>query len=204
VPLTATDPFVDWLRAARDGSQEDLGRVLDAFRGYLLMVAQSELGSTLRAKAGPSDLVQDSLIEAQAGFDQFRGASRDEFQAWLAQILRHNIADFARRFRETERREVTREQPLDRSPEAYRTAAPAPSPSDMAAATDVSAKLRAAMARLSDEHRQVLVWRQFEKLGWAEIGERVGKSADAARKAWFRAIERLKLELGPTDAPRSP
>jgi RNA polymerase sigma-70 factor (ECF subfamily) len=47
-----------WLPAARAGSREALGEVLEACRGYLLLLAQEELDPALQAKGGASDLVQ--------------------------------------------------------------------------------------------------------------------------------------------------
>jgi RNA polymerase sigma-70 factor (ECF subfamily) len=193
----ASNVFADWLRAARDGSPADLGRALDACRGYLLLIAEEELGSTLRPKAGASDLVQESLLDAQKGFDRFRGGTRDEFFAWVGQILRRNLADLARRFREADCRAVGREQPLtatacpDTPPNGLDD-----SPSAAVTRAEDETRLRSAIARLPDEARLVLAWRQHDRLDWAAIGGRLGKSADAARKAWFRAVERLRAEMG--------
>jgi hypothetical protein len=73
-----TDDFQKDLRAARDGSEEALGRVPDRFRPYLLRIANDDLDSALRPKVGPSDLVQQSLLEAQLDFPAFAGASAED------------------------------------------------------------------------------------------------------------------------------
>lgn len=195
------DAFRSWLHAARGGSQTDLGRALEACRGYLLMIAESELGSTLRPKAGASDLVQESLLDAQRGFGRFAGATRDDFYAWVGQILRNNLADLARRYRGAGCRAVTRERPLAAAPSADTPLVAADSPSDVLTRAEDEDRLRAAIARLPDEARLVLAWRQHDRLGWAEIGARLGKSPEAARKVWFRAVERLRAEMGDDYAP---
>ncbi len=48
----------------------------------------------MRAKGGASDLVQETFLEAQRNFAQFRGKSRGEFRLWLRQILLHNLRRF--------------------------------------------------------------------------------------------------------------
>ena len=45
------------------------------------------------------------------------------------------------------------------------------------------------------EYRQVIVGRYQEQLSFEEIGRRLHRSAEAARKLWWRAIERLRQEL---------
>jgi hypothetical protein len=62
--------------AARDGSPDDLGRLLDEFRPYLPALAAAKLDPDLRTKVGPSDLGQDSLLARQRDFDHFPGALR--------------------------------------------------------------------------------------------------------------------------------
>jgi RNA polymerase sigma-70 factor (ECF subfamily) len=191
--------FADWLAACRRGSADDLCRLIESSRAYLLAVAECELGSTLRPKAGASDLVQDSLLEAHQGFDGFRGATRDEFLAWAAAILRRNLIDLTRRYRTGAGRAVGREA---RPAEFGGLADGAAGPPDLAARVEEWDRLEVALDRLPADARAVIRWRHEDRLGWDEIGRRVGKSAEAARKVWFRAVESLRGELGGTDDDR--
>src|SRR5436190_6551829 len=102
-----------WLPGARAGSPEALGQVLEACRGYLLVVAQRELAPDLRAKGGASDLVQETFLEAQRDFPQFHGDSEAELRAWLRRLLLNNLANFTRGYRGTGKRQVGREVALD-------------------------------------------------------------------------------------------
>lgn len=194
--IATNDPFDAWLSAAKTGSQDDLGRVLETCRGYLLAMAEAELGSTLRPKAGASDLVQESLLEAQADFEQFRGSTWTEFQAWVGRIMKNNVADLGRKFRETHRREIGREGVL---PVELPRASIAPI--DVLAAAEDAAQLHAAIARLPAETREIIAWRHQERLSWDEIGRRIDKTPEAARKVWFRALERLREELDGNHGP---
>ena len=72
-PFQQSDIFTDqstadWLQAARDGSREAMGNLLEACRAYLLLVANRELAADLRAKGGASDLVQDTFLEGHRNF----------------------------------------------------------------------------------------------------------------------------------------
>ncbi len=100
------------LANARAGSPEALGAVLEAHRRYLLLVAEKELAHDLRAKGGASDLVQDTFIEAQRDFRQFRGETDNEFRGWLRRILLRNLGNFTQRYRGTDMRDVGREVEL--------------------------------------------------------------------------------------------
>src|SRR5262245_35621598 len=94
------------LSAARSGSREALGELLEGCRGYLLMVARDKLDADLRAKEGPSDLVQETFLEAKRDFGQFQGASEAELLAWLRRVLLNNVANFTRRYRTAGKRTV--------------------------------------------------------------------------------------------------
>jgi RNA polymerase sigma-70 factor (ECF subfamily) len=185
---------------ARAGSRAALGRVLDACRGYLLLVAQGELAPELRAKGGgASDLVQDTLLEAFRDFDKFRGESEDELVAWLRRLLLNNVADFARQYRATDKRRLDREvAPGGESSSAPggRLVAAGPSPSSAAAAVEQAVAVLRVLDRLPEEYRQVIVLRYQDERSFDEIGGELGLTANAARKLLVRAIERVQAELG--------
>src|SRR2546423_1075372 len=101
-----------YLAAARAGSNEALGQALEVCRAYLLRIANDGLDAALRAKGGASDLVQETFLEAQRDFPRFNGTSDAEWKAWLRQLLVHNAANFARRYRGTGKRRADRAVPL--------------------------------------------------------------------------------------------
>jgi RNA polymerase sigma-70 factor (ECF subfamily) len=188
-----------WLAAARAGSPEALGKLLEMCRAYLLGVANRELESQLQAKAGASDLVQDAFLEAQRIFSRFQGGSADQLFAWLRAILLNKLADFTRQFRGTEKRQIGREVSLDvaagESSVHDLPAADTPTPSSVVGRDEQTELLRRVLARLPEHYRQVLVWRQWEDLPFEEIGRRLDRTPAAARQLWMRALERLEEEL---------
>jgi len=110
--------MIEWIEAAKNGSEEALGRVLEWCRPYLLRVANEELATDLQGKVGASP---SALVRAQ---------EQDE-------------------------------------------------------------ALRRAMAQLPETYRQVVEWRNYDRCWFEEIGRRLKRSSEAARKLWVRAIEQL-------------
>jgi RNA polymerase sigma-70 factor (ECF subfamily) len=190
------------LAAARAGSREARGQVMEAFRPYLLLVAHQELSSRVQCKEGPSDLVQKTFEEADHDFGRFHGTTAEELLAWLRRLLLHNIADCSRRW-DAGKRGLDREVPLDAGSSRRRVpelCANTPSPSDQVIANEETERLAAALKQLPDNYRQILLLRHQEQLSFKEIGQRLARTPNAARMLWLRAVERLKEELGISDA----
>ena len=62
--------------------------------------------------------------------------------------------------------------------------------------------VESAIGRLPAEYRRVIEMRNWQRLSFAEIGQQLERSAEAARKLWARATERLGLELESVDDSR--
>jgi RNA polymerase sigma-70 factor (ECF subfamily) len=188
------------LAAARAGSRDALGQILETYRGYLLLLAQREIDPALRAKGGASDLVQETFLEAQQAFACFHGHAEDEMRAWLRQLLLHNLADFTRRYQATAKRKVNREVALGAdSSSADREgglATSGPSPSELAVAHEQAQALQQALERLPDDYRRVIVLRYQEQRPFEEIAALMDRSLATVRTLWSRAIRRLRQEMG--------
>jgi RNA polymerase sigma-70 factor (ECF subfamily) len=183
------------LAAARAGSAEALGALLEPCRAYLLWIARRELDPNLHAKGSASDLVQETFLEAQRDFGRFHGQSETELRAWLRLLLLHNLRDFSKRYQDTGKRALVREVSMDRGSLAARFADGASSPCTKAVQQEEEHTVRQALERLPEDYRQVLLLRYEQGLSFEEIGEAMGRSANAARKLWLRALEHVEQEL---------
>jgi RNA polymerase sigma-70 factor (ECF subfamily) len=188
------------LAAARSGSLEALGQALDAYRAYLLAIAERELDPQLKAKGGASDLVQETLLDAVGSFKEFRGKSEAELKSWLRRLLLHNVIDFTRQYRDAEKREIARECQLGPSASSSEVspevADSAPSPSAEAVQSEQARAIKKALEKLPDDYRRIIVLRYQEERSFEEIGQLMNLSANAARKLWARAVKRLRQESG--------
>jgi RNA polymerase sigma-70 factor, ECF subfamily len=188
--MPSDDTFARGLRTARDGSEATVWDLLAFCRGYLLQVAAQRLDPALRAKANPSDLVHETLLEAYRDFAEFRGKSEGEWLAWLRQLLVRNLANFERRYFGTAMRRVQREVSLEDG--ADTVPAPGPSPSSVVSASERERAVARQLEQLSEHHRLVILWHHRDGLPFDEIGRRLHRSADAARRLWCRAVDRLQ------------
>jgi RNA polymerase sigma-70 factor (ECF subfamily) len=189
------------IEAARRGSLEAFGALIETCRGYLLSIANQELPPDLQRKLGASDLVQETVCEAQQCFHQFSGLRREEFLAWVRTILLHNLSNTRRAFREASKREIAREMSLDGSDPGIKRALVTrePPPAEATLAKEQLEMVQAAIRRLPTPYCDVIYMRHRDHQSFAEIGQCLGRTADAARKLWQRAVERLAEELNISD-----
>jgi RNA polymerase sigma-70 factor (ECF subfamily) len=194
-----------WLIAARAGSREALGRMLQALESYLLLVAdvllaRAGLADLLRGKVEAADLVQETFLEAHRDFAAFRGRTPASLRAWLRRVLVNNVSSAVQKWARAGRARV--ELPLDLYARQEQTgrehglAANTLSPADRVAVREEAQHLHRACARLPQRYRRVIELRHHEKLSFAEVGRALGTSAEAARKLWVRARQRLRRALG--------
>jgi RNA polymerase sigma-70 factor (ECF subfamily) len=190
--------FSQLIKDARNAETGAVGRLLDAYRNYLMLLARTGLDASLRGKADPSDLVQEALLKACEHFEQFRGQSEAELIAWLRQILARSLTDLVRRYRATRARRVDRERSLqdvfDRSSNFLGglIAGKGPSPSESAERRELSVVLADALAELPPDYREVLVLRSLEERDWDDVASQMGRSAGAVRLLWTRALKQLR------------
>jgi RNA polymerase sigma-70 factor (ECF subfamily) len=185
------------LLQARRHDKGAVAGLLEAYRGYLRLLARTSIDRSLRGKADPSDVVQETMIQAAVHFDTFRGTTEAELVAWLRQILLQGLVNLARRYR-TASRQVGREQSLNQIIDQSSAALEAmgrvrgPRSGSLPSGAVAGVLVAQALAELADDDREVITLRNFEHLEWTQVGQRMGRSAEAARKLWGRAIQRLR------------
>jgi len=191
------------IRRCRAGEAAARAQLFDRYHPYLHILAQAQLGRHLRAKCAPSDLVQQTLLEAHRDFGTFQGTHEAELVAWLRRILAHNLYNEARHYNTQQRdagREVSLDQvqaALDQSSLLLARCVPSrgPTPSQIAAERESAVQLADALARLPDDYQKVLLLRVFEELSAEEVAERMGRSAGAVRMLQMRALTALKEQF---------
>jgi RNA polymerase sigma-70 factor (ECF subfamily) len=201
IPGTASDTE-ELLGEARGGAGAALGRLLESYRGYLVVLAQVQIGRRLRGKVDAADVVQDTFLAAHRDFAQFRGTTAPEFAGWLRQILACKLADLVRRYLGARGRDVRLERrladELEQSSQALEQSliARQSSPSQQAARREQAALLAEALQRLPRDYAEVIVLRHLEGLSFPEVAARMGRSLDSVEKLWVRGLARLRRLLG--------
>jgi RNA polymerase sigma-70 factor, ECF subfamily len=169
------------------------GLGLERFRHYLLLLARLRLGDRLGAKLDPSDVVQQTLLEAHRKQAQFQGRTDAELAAWLRQMLTYGIADAVRTFGRA-KRDAGRERSLDDSAERLEAwlAAEQSSPSERAQREEQLLLLADALAQLPEDQRRAVELKHLEGCTVAQIAGRLGKSATAVGGLLRRGMTRLR------------
>lgn len=181
--------------AGRGDSSQARGELFEQFRQYLSLVAYRELDPRLRRKVGASDLVQQTFLAAERGFGRFRGQTERELAAWLTRILKNRARREYRRFHRAAKRDVRRERELADFAGAAAMPRDVETPSRQLRAAEEADQLAAALSRLPDDYQTVIQLRNTEGKSFEEIGALTGRSAEASRKVWVRAIDRLRMAL---------
>src|SRR3954471_22545308 len=95
--INLTTPL-ELLTAARAGKAAALGMLLESYSNYFTLLARMQIGSKLRGKVDPGDIVQEMFLEASRQFAEFRGTTEAELLAWLRRILAGQLAQTLRRY----------------------------------------------------------------------------------------------------------
>ena|GEM_PF-149947 len=186
------------LLSARAGSNSSLGLLLQEYRDSLLLMADEELGSDLKVKESPSDVVQDSFLEVKRDFGQFAGSSPEEFLAWLRRLMLNNLANIVRAYRETEKRDVARERRVpgrSGNDDAMLADADTLTASKVMLKNEQVETLRLAIAGLSQEYQDIIRLRNYERMSFEDLGKHFKRTPEATRKLWVRSIEALHQAL---------
>ena len=206
--LCAGPGATELLAQVRQASGEGLGALLELYRDYLGVLARARLGARLRGVVNPSDLVQQTFLEACRDFGQFEGTTGAQWRAWLRRILAHNLAALVERHVQARKRDVRRQVSLDQRPAGpggsaagpgAALASPGSSPSAQARRHEATAVLADRLARLPAADREVLRLRNLEGLPFEEVARRMGRTPGAARVLWVRALDRLRRLLKEED-----
>jgi RNA polymerase sigma-70 factor, ECF subfamily len=196
------------LAKARDGHKESLGTLLELYRNHLQALAGTQLHGRLRARVNPSDLVQETFLQASCHFDDFYGESEQELLGWLRTILQRSFLRIVRRQVLARKRTILREvalqgQARDSSGTPFGftrpLVSPGSSPSSPIRRREQISVLMERLGRLPPGLREVLVLRNLEGLPFPEVARRMGRTPGAVRVLWLRALDRLRQECAGED-----
>ena len=189
------------IRLSRTQGGDTIGRLLELYREYLMLLARGQIGQRLQRKVDPSDVVQATFLEAYRVFGQFRGTTEAELVQWLRELLATRLAKLVRHYT-TQRRDMRLErrlqEELDRSSEALNGAAlmTRHTPSESVARREQSVILANALAKLPPDYREVIILHHLDGHTFPEVARRMGRSLGSVEKLWVRALENLRRLLG--------
>jgi RNA polymerase sigma-70 factor (ECF subfamily) len=174
------------LQRAKGGSRDALDSLFARHIPLLRRWASGRLPRWARDIADTSDLVQETVIQTFKRVEAFEPRGEGALQAYLRQAVLNRIRN--------ELRSRGRKPGIDDLDE--RIAADQPSPLEAAIRQEQLDRYDAAMARLTERERDLIVARLELGLTYEEIADALQKpSWNAARMATARALMRLAEEL---------
>jgi len=183
------------LDQARRGDLGARDRLFQSCRNYIAIIARARMESWMKAKFDASDLVQQTLLDAHRGLNQFQGKNDAEWLAWLKQILENNAKDVIRHYR-TDKRQAGLEAGQGDGESFNRMDGIAgdslSTPSQVLMAHEREIAVATAMATLTEDHQTVIQLRSLQRLPFEDVAERMNRSRPAVQMLWMRAIQKLE------------
>jgi RNA polymerase sigma-70 factor (ECF subfamily) len=189
------------LQSAARGDALARQELLMRHRQRLRTMIRLRMDRRLAARIDPSDVVQETLVEAVQKLSEYLRHRPLPFYPWLRQLACERLIDLHRRHIQAKKRSVRREQPPplpDESAEqlADQLVARSGSPSSRLRRSELRTRTRMALAQLPANDRELLVLRHLEQLSTPEIAAILGISEGAFYTRHVRALERLRALLG--------
>lgn len=174
------------LARARLGDVAALGRLLAREAPGVRRWARGRLARWARTAADTTDLVQDAVVRTLRRGDALDLRSTSALAAYLRSAVVRRICDEHRRF-------ARQGPPTD---DMRKLADPAPSPAAQLEQRERERRYLAALARLDPHDRELIVAHVELDYSHEQLGCMTGRSANAARMALSRAVQRLAVAIG--------
>ncbi len=200
--LTTGVSWSELLQSARQGDDAALNQIWQELRTYLLIIANQRLDVGLRGKMDASDVVQQSLMDAHKGFDEFRGQTEGEIKAWVCKLVIHNLVDAGRRFRLSQKRSIGKETSWTTENELT-AIKDDKSPSTLLRQRETDDEMARAVSQLPQRSQQVLELRHRLGLSHAQVAVELGMTESGAQKLWSRIVLELQERLSPQNVRTS-
>jgi RNA polymerase sigma-70 factor (ECF subfamily) len=161
------------------------------------------LDPRLHGRIDPSDVIQETYLEASARLAEYMQKPTMPFFLWLRFLAGQKLVTLHRHHLGRQMRDASREVSLYRGRLPGTTSAALAAqllghetrPSEAAVRAELKIRLQEALNSMDPLDREVLALRHFEQLSWAETAHTMGISEGAASKRYIRALGRLKTIL---------
>jgi RNA polymerase sigma-70 factor (ECF subfamily) len=174
------------LEKIRGGDSEGWSELYRRYHDPLLFWIRMNMGSRLRRFLQSEDIFQSVALEWLRELDRFEYRGTGSLQRFLRRLILNKIRDRAE-FHRAEKRGEPEALDEDRVPAVL-----PPSYQD----PETFERLERALLKLPEAMRDVVLLHKVEGLSTKEVASRLGKSDEAVRKTYSRALAKLALEMG--------
>src|SRR4051794_8790320 len=188
------------LAATCRGNTAEWGDLLERHRARLRRMLALRLDHRLQGRVDPSDVLQETYLEATQRLPGDLRQPDMPFFLWLRFLAGQRLLIAHRRHLGTHQRDAGREVSLYRGamPEASSAALAARllgrecRPSEIAVRAEIKLRLQEALNQMDPLDREVLALRHFEQLSNAETARVLDLQEATASKRYVRALKKLK------------
>jgi len=196
-----SDDFSELFETAAGGGQAALGELLDRNRTRLRRMVRLRMDRRVRGRVDPSDVIQETFVEAARRFSEYAKQPSVPFFVWLRFLAVQRLQMLQRHHLGAQVRDARRDISLSTGefPEAEsevlaaHLVASLTSPSLAAARAELKVRLLEALDAMQPIDREVLALRHFEQLSNSEAAQVLGVTSSAACNRYMRALERFRL-----------
>lgn len=194
------------LRRYRAGDQSAVDELLACHRAFIRMIVSSRIDRNVSARVDDSDVVQETLLVVARRLDDFLQCQPMTFRGWLRATAVECCIQVRRRHLSSVRdirMEVAAEAQSSLSLQNH-LLDELDTPSENLARFEIRKCIASAVNAMERLDREILLARNFQGMTNLETADALGISADAARKRYVRALQKLKSELSKLDALLNP
>jgi RNA polymerase sigma-70 factor, ECF subfamily len=192
---TRTQKLLEQIEA---GDCQALDQLLTRYQPELLAFVNRRLDPKVRARINSSDVVQEAQLEAVRRIGDYLKRRPMPFHLWLRRTAYQRLLNLHRDHRRRARRSVDREVGLPDETSAQLARpfiARDSSPSARILAREQAEQISAAVAKLSEADREILLMRHVEHLPYEAIACLLDIAPATARQRYGRAMIRLQRVL---------
>lgn len=186
------DEQIELIRRFRAGDEDAFRALLTRHGGALSARIKRNLPAKVARRVAVSDVLQESCAVAFRRREHLEIRGADAFRNWLLGIVDNKVREAVRNHAHvaarSAHREVSRHDRVDTGLFVGRNR----SPSRHAIQREDLDLTRKALARLPEQYRQVLQLTRLEGMTMREAAERMGRSREAVKKLYGRAVVKLR------------
>lgn len=173
---------------AQAGDAEAFELLFSRYTCMLASYVRRWLPAAVQRKVSCADILQETRIVAFERVVGFELRDEASLRNWLIKIVELKVREKVRHYAGTAKRSAGREVTRAHRPETAQFRAGGPSPSQVAIAAELAELAERALRMLPLDYQEILRLVREEECTLAEAGRRMGRSGDAAKKLYGRAL----------------
>ena len=191
IPLSDPDEDFRLVALAQQGDMTAYDALVTRHRGRIYAMIRN----MIHQEADAWDICQDVFIKAWKALPKFEAKAR--FSTWIYRIAHNAVYDWVRKRKiqsvgELNDEIFTREK-IDSG--SFTTPSGGESPDDTMVQSELRMKIEAALAKLSTDHREVVILKDVQGLSYKEIADAMSCSLGTVMSRLYYARQKLQAML---------